>query len=370
MQAPLKSILLAATAIAFSAVPALAEAPRVVASIKPIHALVASVMGDLGTPDLIVEGAASPHAYSLRPSNAAALEAADLVFWTGHGMELFLEDSINTLAPRATIVELATSPGITLLPPREGGAFEGHDHDGDGVPDEEGEEHADEHAGHDHGAEADHAHEAEAGHDHEAEGHDHDGDHEAEGHVDLAHEGHDHEGHDHGEELDMHFFLDPANAAIMVDAIAAALSAADPDDAATYAANAAATKADLEALASEVAAKLDPVKARPIVVFHDAYQYFEQRFGLNVAGSITVNPENAPGAARIGEIRAKLGELDTACVFAEPQFDKRVVDVLTEGTSARQGVLDPEGADIEPGPGAYRQLIERLADNLVACLDQ
>lgn len=348
MQAPLKSILLAATAIALSAVPALAEVPRVVASIKPIHALVSSVMGDLGKPDLIVEGAASPHAYSLRPSNAAALEAADLVFWTGHGMELFLEDSINTLAPRATIVELAESPGITLLPPREGGAFEAHDDDGDGLPDEDGHEHAEEHA--------DHAHdtEAEAGHDHEAEGH----------------EDHDDEGHDHGEERDMHFFLDPANAAVMVDAIAAALSAADPDDAATYAANAAATKADLEALTTEVTAKLAPVKDRPIVVFHDAYQYFENRFGVNVVGSITVNPENAPGASRIAEIRAKLGELDTACVFAEPQFDKRVVDVLTEGTSARQGVLDPEGADIEPGAGAYRQLIERLADNLVACLDQ
>ena len=334
MQAPLKSILLAATAIALSAVPALAEVPRVVASIKPIHALVASVMGDLGTPALIVEGAASPHAYSLKPSNAAALEAADLVFWTGHGMELFLEDSITTLAPRATIVELADNPAITLLPPREGGAFEAHDHDGDGVPDEEGHDHAEDHA--DHGAD--------------------------------AHEDHDHEGHEHAEERDMHFFLDPANAAVMVDAIAAALSAADPDDAATYAANAAATKADLEALTAEVSAKLAPVKDRPVVVFHDAYQYFEQHFGLNVAGSITVNPENAPGAARIGEIRAKLGELDTACVFAEPQFDKRVVDVLTEGTSARQGVLDPEGADIEPGPGAYRQLIERLADNLVACL--
>jgi zinc transport system substrate-binding protein len=350
VQAPLKSILLAATAIALSAVPALAEVPRVVASIKPIHALVASVMGDLGTPDLIVEGAASPHAYSLKPSNAAALEAADLVFWTGHGMELFLEDSITTLAPKATIVELGVTPGITLLPPRESGTFEGHDHDGDGLPDEEGHEHGDAHADHDHAAEA---------------GEDHD--HEAEDH---AEEGHDHEGHDHEEEVDMHFFLDPANAVVMVDAIAAALTAADADDAAAYAANAAATKADLEALTTEVAAELAPVKDRPFVVFHDAYQYFENRFGVNVVGSITVSPENAPGASRISEIRAKLGELDTACVFAEPQFDKRVVDVLTEGTTARQGVLDPEGADIEPGPGAYRQLIERLADNLVACLDQ
>ena len=292
---------------------ALAEVPNVVATVKPLHALVAAVMGDLGTPALIVKGAASPHTYSLKPSDAQALQSASLVFWTGHGLELFLEDSIATLAPHATIVELSQAPGIELLPPRESGTFEEH-------------------------ADGDHAHAA--------------------------------QDHGHGEEADMHFFLDPANAKVMVTAIADSLVAADPEHADTYRANAAKETADLDALIAETEARLAPIKDRPFVVFHDAYQYFENRFGLNVAGSITVSPEVSPGADRINEIRNKLKTLDAACVFAEPQFDPRIVNVLTEGTTAKQGVLDPEGANLDEGPGLYRQLIENLATNLKSCLAQ
>lgn len=302
-----------AAALSWSSV-ALAEVPSVVATVKPLHSLVAAVMGDLGTPALIVKGAASPHSYSLKPSDAQALQSANLVFWTGHGLELFLEDSIDTLAPHATIVEVSEAPGIELLPPRESGTFEHHDH---------GEEPAEE-----------------------------------------AHE------HEHGEELDMHFFLDPANAKVMVATIADSLAAADPEHADTYRANAARETADLDALIAETEASLAPVKDRPFVVFHDAYQYFENRFGLNVAGSVTISPEIAPGADRINEIRAKLKTLDAACVFAEPVFDPRIVTILTEGTTAKQGVLDPEGANLDEGPGLYRQLIENLATSLKSCLAQ
>lgn len=309
-----KFALSALLAVGAVATPACAEVPRVVASIKPVHALVAAVMGDLGVPALIVKGAASPHTYSLRPSDAAALQAADLVFWTGHGLELFLEDAITTLAPRAAIVELAASPGITLLPPREGGTFEPHAHD-------------------------------EGDHDHE-EGHDH------------AHEA----------EADMHFFLDPENAKVMVSEIVAGLSAADPEHAATYAENGRVQIADLEALLQQTRARLEPLADRPFVVFHDAYQYFERRFDLEVVGSITVSPEVTPGADRIAEIRTRLKTLDAACVFAEPQFDPRIVEVLIEGSSARAGVLDPEGAALPEGPRAYRELIEALAAGLIECL--
>ena len=307
MQRPL----IALAALLFSAAPALAEVPRVVATIKPIHSLVAAVMGDLGSPTLIVKGAASPHTYSLRPSDAGAIEAADIVFWTGHDMEVFLEDSLATLAPTANVVALGQVSGIELLPTREGGMFEAHD-DGD-----------------EHGHEAHH--------------------------------------HAHGE-FDMHMFLDPANARIMVSAIADTLSAADPENAATYVANAAAENVALDQLIADIAAKLARVKDQPIVVFHDAYQYFERRFDLTVAGSITVSPENMPGADRISSVRDKLKTLGTACVFAEPQFDPRIVDVLVESTQAGRGVLDPEGANLDEGPGLYPALLNAMADSIVECL--
>lgn len=288
-------------------------APKVVATIKPVHSIVASVMAGVGEPYLVVKGASSPHTYALKPSDAGAIESADVIFWTGHGMELFLADKLDVLAPDAVSVPLSEASGITLLAPREGGMFDPHMHDG-----EEGHE----------------------------EGHDH------------AHE----------EEADMHMFLDPQNAQIMVTAIAETLSKADPENAALYAANAEKTKAGLGALEAEIATALAPVKDKPFVVFHDAYQYFEKRFGLDVAGSITVSPEVAPGAERVAEIHDKLKTLSAACVFAEPQFEPAIVDVLIEGTSAKKGVLDPEGADIAEGPDMYASLLRNLATNITGCL--
>lgn len=295
-------------------------APDVVASIKPIHSLVAAVMQGVGEPALIVKGSASPHTYALRPSDAGALENADIVFWTGHGMELFLASALDTLAVDAEVVELAETEGITLLPVREGGAFEAHSH-GD-----------------------------EAGHDHD---HDHDD--------------HDHDNHDHGAG-DMHFWLDPENAKLMVTEIADRLSVADPDNAATYAANAETTIAGLDALQAEIAATLTPIQDKPFIVFHDAYQYFEARFGLELAGSVTVTPDVMPGAARIDELKAKVAELGATCVFAEPNFEPTIVRVITEGTEAKAGVLDPEGGALTEGIELYPTLLRGLATSLVDCL--
>jgi zinc transport system substrate-binding protein len=309
-------------------------APAVVASTKPIHSLVAAVMGDAGTPELIVKGAASPHTYSLRPSDAGALESADIVFWTGHGMELFLADALKTLSTNARVVELAEAPGIELLPVREGGAFEAHAHD---------------HEGHDHDD-----------HDHDHDDHD---DHE-------DHEGHeDHEDHDHAhDEGDMHFWLDPENAKLMVAEIAKVLSETDPDNAAAYAANADAELARLDQLQAEIAATLAPVAEKPFIVFHDAYQYFEARFGLEVAGAVTLSPEAMPGAARIDELRARVAELGATCVFAEPNFEPAIVRTIVEGTEAKAGTLDPEGASLTEGPDLYPELLRGLASGLVECL--
>jgi zinc transport system substrate-binding protein len=313
------TLLMAGTAIA---------APNVVASTKPIHSLVAAVMGDTGAPILLVKGAASPHDYALRPSDAAALESADIVFWTGPGFEMFLADALKTLSSNAEIIELSKADGIKLLPVREGGAFEAHDH----------------------------------AHDHEGHDHDHD-DHSHDEHT------HDDDGHDHHEASDLHFWLDPENAALMVTDIAAELSVADPDNAAIYAANAEATRAELSALTAEIAGILEPVAAKPFVVFHDAYQYFEARFGLTLAGTVTVSPEAMPGAGRIDELRTKVAELGATCVFAEPNFQPAIVNTIVEGTEAKVGTLDPEGSALSEGPGLYAELLRTLATDIADCLN-
>ena len=293
-------------------------APAVVVSIKPIHSLVAGVMEGVGMPQLLIEGAGSPHSYALRPSQARALDQAEVVFWVGDGLEAFLGKTLGALADDATVVALSDADGLRLLATREGSMWEGH-----------GEE--------EHG---EHEHEDEEEHDH---------------------------AHDHGA-LDMHLWLDPQNAAAMVGAIAAALSAADPGHAATYGANATKVRADLARLDAELAATLAPVHDRPFVVFHDAYQYFEDRYGLKAVGSITVDPQRAPGVGRLRDIRAELEELDAACVFAEPQFRPALVETVVEGTGAGTGVLDPLGADLEAGPGQYAQLLRALSASLVECL--
>ena len=324
---------------------------EVVASIKPIHSLVAGVMKGVGTPQLLVDGSQSPHDYSMKPSDAQALEKAEVVFWIGGDMEGFLTKPLDTLAAKASVVTLSEAHGLTTLKFREGGPFESHEDHDDHAEHEKKDEHLDhdkaEHDEHEHDKD-EHEH-AEADHD----DHDHD---EAE-----------HAGHDHGE-IDQHIWLDPLNAKALVHEIEEALSAADPGNAAAYRSNAAAMAGELDALVAEVNGQLEPVRGRPFVVFHDAYQYFEKRFGLNAVGSITVVPDVMPGAARLREIQNKVKTLGATCVFAEPQFDTKLVDVVASSAKTRAGVLDPLGSDLEDGPDLYFQMVRSMAKSARDCL--
>lgn len=320
-----------------------AAAPKVVASIKPVHSLVAAVMQGVGEPAIIVDGAASPHTFALKPSTARVLAGADLVFWVGPELEAFLEKPIETLGEKAEVVELSQAHDLTLLPVREGGDFDEHDH---------GEHGHGEHS-HDHAAEAPKTSgqgtkDAKAGHDHSPD------------------HSHDH-GHEHGA-FDAHLWLDPANARAMVHEIEEHLTEVDPANAATYKANAEALEARLKALEAELTKELEPVKGKPFIVFHDAYQYFEKRFGIQAAGSITLSPEVMPGAERVSELRSKITSLKAGCVFSEPQFEPKLVGMLIEGTSVGTGVLDPLGASLPNGPGLYEQLLRDMAGSLKGCL--
>jgi zinc transport system substrate-binding protein len=293
-----------------------AAAPKVTTDIAPVHSLVARVMQGVGEPSLIVEPGASPHGYSMRPSQARELSGAQVVVWVGEALAPWMERRLKNLARGAVALELMAVEGTTLLPYREGATFEGHDH------------------GHAHG----HAH-----------GHSH-------GHA-----------HDH-DEMDSHVWLDPVNARLWLGTIAETLAKADPQNATTYRANAAAAQAEMDALVAEVSARLAPVRGRPFLVFHDAYQYFEARFGVTAAGSIALSDASAPSAARVAAVRDKVRSLGATCVFAEPQFEPKLVQTVIEGTPARRGVLDPLGGAHTPGAGLYPAMIRDLADALVGCL--
>ena len=285
-----------------------AAQPRVVASFAPLQSIVAGVMAGVGTPETIVKGGASPHAYTLKPSEARLLDGAELVFWIGPGYENFLVRPLQNLGSKARKVAWAELPGVELLAAREGGPWEGH--------------------GHSHG----HAH--------------------AKGKA----------------ETDGHLFLDPHNAIVLADAAAEALAQTDPANAARYRANATRVKAELAALDAELAAKLGPLAGRPFIVFHDSLQYFEKRYGLAPAGSITVSPERRPGAQRLQRIRERIKRAQAICVFAEPQFEPSLVATIVEGTNARVASVDYVGVDIPPGPDAYAAILRKMAADLAGCL--
>ena len=371
------------TSVTLASVTAVQADVNVVASIKPVHSLVAAVMQGVGTPDLIVQGAGSPHTYALKPSQAKQLQEADLVFWMSHDLEAFLEKPIEGIATKATSVLLTESHGLTKLTFREGGAFDSHghdEHDDHKDHDDHSEEKHDDHGQDDHAEEKqdDHGHDDHAEDKHDDHGHD---DHAGDKHDDHGHDDHDdhaeekhddHDDHDdHGHEgFDPHVWLDPLNAKAMVHEIEEALSEADPDNAAAYAANAESVMGKLDSLVAEIDAELQPVKGRRYVVFHDAYQYFETRFGVSAVGSITVSPEILPGAERVSELQEKVRSLDATCVFSEPQFEPKLVATVTENTNAGTGVLDPLGAAIDDGPDLYFTLIRYMARALKECLSR
>ena len=345
---------------------AMADVPRVAVDIAPVHSLVARVMDGVGEPSLIVQPGASPHEYNLRPSEAAALQDADIVFWVGGDLTPWMAGAVETLAEGADVTTLLEVDGVMLLDVREGALFEAHSHD-HGDHDHDHAEHA-EGSAHDpvHAAHTEHkAHD----HDHEehAKGAAHDHDHE--GHAKSEAHDHDHD-HDHAQAHgvhDPHAWLSPGNAAVWLDVIAAELSTADPENAGAYFGNAAAAKAELEAVSAEVDAMLEPMRGLSFIVFHDAYQYFETAFDFPASGAISLSDATDPSPARIAEIQARVMEEGIECVLAEPQFNAGIVATVMDGTDAKAAVLDPLGSDLEPGPSLYPQLLRNLASALVGC---
>jgi zinc transport system substrate-binding protein len=284
-----------------------AAPPKVVVSVAPVHALVAGVMEGVGTPELLLKGVVSPHDYALRPSDVSALVSADIVFWIGAPLEGFLEKPFK--ANKVRQVALIEAVGVRH-PAREGGIWEGDDH---------------------------------------------------------AHKGHHHK-HDKTS-VDPHVWLDPGNAGNMVEAIARELTKIDAENGKRYETNAAVLRQRLAALDDDLERLLIPVKRAPFIVFHDGYQYFEKRYGLNGVGAITVNPEAKPSAQRLRALRDKVRQSGVVCVFAEPQYSDGLVKSIVEGTAARHSMWDSLGSSFAPGVEVYFLMVRQLGENGRRCLD-
>ncbi len=359
---PLALALLAASAASHAAV------PHVATDIAPVHSLVAQVMGSLGEPKLVVSQGASPHGYSMRPSEARALQEADIVFWISPALTPWLAETIDTLSPDARHVEMLEIPGNTILQRRENALFEAHHHD---------EDHDDTHDA-DHGEEHNDA-PKEASDESSNESHEkaHD---EAnnetnnEAHAETPTKAHkDNQHHDQHadsahDERDPHAWLDPANALIWLDAIAEELSSVDPDNAAIYAANAESGKVEIQSAREEVASILAGAKGRSFIVFHDAYQYFENAFDFPASGAIALGDASKPGPARIQQIQDRVRQANVSCVLAEPQFNPGVVATVLDGTDAQSSEIDPLGFGLDSGPELYPALLRGLATALADCV--
>lgn len=298
--------------------PAWAEPPQVATDIAPVHALVARVMDGIAEPELVLPPGASPHGHQFRPSEAGVLSRADIVVWIGPELSPSLARSVESLAPDAVRLGLLDDPATTRLELRENPVF---------------------------------------GADGEDEGHDRDHDHDHD---------HGHDGHD-GENVDPHAWLDPDNARAWLGLIAETLAEADPENADGYRANAVAGGEEIAAAEERARAAIERFGDRHVAVFHDAYQYFEEHFGLHVAGSIALSDATEPSPARIAELRDALGSAEVVCVFAEPQFNPGLVEAVREGSAADTAVLDPLGSHLQPGPDFYPQLIEDLAGAIESC---
>jgi zinc transport system substrate-binding protein len=287
-------------------------APKVVATIKPLHSIVASVMAGVAEPHLLLDAAVSEHTAQLTPSQVEAMQNADLFVVVGENLEAFLHRALeNPEIARKTLFEAGELPGLRLLPVRNGGLWEPHHH---------GEE--------------------SAGEDHD---HEHDG-------------------------KDPHVWMDPENAKLIAQALAKTLGGLDHENADRYRANAEKFAGKIDGLSKEIDGAVAPVRDKRYIVFHDAYQYFEPRFGMSPAGSITVNPEAMPGAKRIKEIHDRIAATDSVCVFAEPQFESKYVETVIEGTKARASVLDGLGAKEPAGPNAYAAMMHKFVTALTSCL--
>ncbi|RZP26704.1 MAG: zinc ABC transporter substrate-binding protein [Alphaproteobacteria bacterium] len=302
---------------------------KVVTTIQPLHSLISNVMGNKGKLDLILEGTASPHSFTLKPSHAKMLENADVIFWIDKDLESFLEKPLKSIPKKAKVVHLMDISGLEIHKFREKNIYAGHD---------------------DHDK-----------HDHKEDKHD---DHGKHSHKEDKHDDHDKHGHAHGE-FDVHIWLDPNNAKVIVKEVANQLATLDSKNSDFYKENSKKTINKLDNLINKINKSIN--KKASFVTFHDAYQYFEKRFGVEALGALTINTDIQPGAKQIEEIQHLVEDKNIKCIFSEPQFNPKLINMIAKSSGAKTGVLDPHGSSYKPGNDLYFNLINDLYENLNKC---
>ena len=363
----MRTLLSLTTALTVATGGAFADVPEIVTDTPVVHSLVSMVVGDLGTPEILLDAGSDPHAFQLRPSQATSIQNADLIFWIGEELTPWLERAIDASSGDALSLALLDAPGVHLIEFGEEADDDLHsdaEHDHDhGAEDKD---HAE--AEHDHDAEdEDHA-EADHDHDHDAEDKDHaeaEHDHDAEG-EDHAEAEHDH-AHDHGG-LDPHAWLDPDNALVWIDVIRNTLISADPDNAATYRLNAANAQNRVAEASQAAEVTLASVHDQSIVVFHDAYDYWAEAFDVSIVGSLALGDAADPGVRHLRELQEIVSEQDISCAFSEPQHNPSLAESLANDAGIGLGVLDPSGTSLNFGADLYPQLLTQLADATAACV--
>ena len=321
----------------FSSINAFAtETTGVISTIQPINSLVSAVIGNTGKTISIIPAEQSPHDFKLKPSEVKVLQNGNIIFYVSNHLESSVTKVFKNLPKNIKLINLMEESGINHLAIRDNAAWERHDHHGDDHDDHD--KHGKKHDDHD----------------------DHD-DHDKHG---KKHDDHD----DHEKEDDVHIWLSPDNAIKIVQKVNKVLSLYFPENSQIYNDNTTKFIDKIRNLKMELIKELSPIKNKPYIVFHDAYQYFEKTFELNAVGSIALEGDIASSPKQISFIKDKIIKSKASCVFQEPQFDSKLVKIVLEGTNAKTGTLDPHGVNITGNKDFYLQLLKNMAKSLKECL--
>ena len=307
------------------------ETTGVISTIQPINSLVSAVIGNTGKSITIIPSEQSPHDFKLKPSDVKVLQNGNIIFYVSNHLESSITKVFKNLPKNIKVINLMEEADINHLAIRDNDAWERHDHHGHDDHDKHGKKHDD----HD---------------DHDKHGKKHD----------------DHD--DHEKEDDVHIWLSPDNAIKIVQKVNKVLSLYFPENSKIYNDNTTKFIDKIKNLKMELVRELSPIKNKPYIVFHDAYQYFEKTFELNAVGSVALEGDIASSPKQISFIKDKIVKSKASCVFQEPQFDSKLVKIVVEGTDAKIGTLDPLGVNITGDKDFYLQLLSNMAKSLKECL--